>query len=137
MLLAFYPPWIVIGSTASGDTVAPKSFGYASIWEPPGEDSLRGAMVGVDIPRLLMEDVAALVPIVILWFLTGPFRREMEKAEEQENKYHGPEANQNMSRQLRVILVLVTLGCILSAVLLLKDHLGSSRLSGAHSSAAP
>jgi hypothetical protein len=135
MLLAFYPPWIVIGTPAAGSSATPKFFGYASIWEPPNEDSLRGATVGVDLQRLLIQDLGALVPIAVLWIFTAPFRREMEKAEAQENKYHGPEANQNLSRQLRVVLVLISVGCIGSSIFLIKDHLNPSKLTPASSSA--
>ena len=137
MLLAFYPPWIVIGSPAAGGSATPKFFGYGSIWEPPSEESLRGGVVEVDVQRLLLQDLGALVPIAVLWFYTGPFRREMEKAEAQENKYHGPEANQSLSRGLRIVLVLVSLGCIGSSVLLIKDHVNLSRLTPTSSSAAP
>lgn len=137
MLLAFYPPWVVIGSSAAGGSATPKYFGYASIWEPPSEDSLPGAVVEVDVQRLLLQDLGALVPIAVLWMFTGPFRREMEKAEASENKYHGPEANQNLSRGLRIVLLLISFGCISSSFLLIKDHVNPSRLAPASSSAQP
>jgi hypothetical protein len=138
MLFAFYPPWVVVGnSVAPGTESEPKYFGYASIWEPPAKAELRGASVEVDLKRLLMQDLGVLLPIVMLWFMSGPFRREMERAEAQENKYHGPEANQNLSRQLRVILVLVAIGCIVSALLLLREHVNLSRLTGAPSLNSP
>ncbi|CAN5595142.1 hypothetical protein BH10CYA1_BH10CYA1_10660 [soil metagenome] len=137
MLLAFYPPWVVIGSSAGGGSAAPKFFGYGSIWEPPSEESLRGAIVEVDVQRLLLQDLGALVPIAVLWMFTGPFRREMEKAEAQENKYHGPEANQNLSRGIRIVLVLVSLGCIGSSVLLIKDHVNRASPTPAASLAQP
>ena len=80
MLLAFYPPWIVVEDTSKGvTTYKTRFFGYASIWEPPSTEALRGATVEVDIARLLLEDLGALVPIAILWFCSAPFRREMEK----------------------------------------------------------
>lgn len=137
MLLAFYPPWVVIGLPVSGGSDTPKYFGYASIWEPPSEASLQGALVEVDIQRLLLQDLGALVPIAVLWMFTGPFRREMEKAEASENKYHGPEANQNLSRGIRIVLILISFGCIVSSFLLIKDHVNRSRLSPAASSAQP
>jgi hypothetical protein len=135
MLLAFYPPWIVVEDSSKGVTTdKTKFFGYASIWEPPSTEALRSATVEVDIARLLLEDLGALVPITILWFCSSPFRREMEKAEAQENKYHGPEANQNLSRQLRVILCLVSVGCVGTAIFLLKDNVHMSRPAPAPSS---
>ncbi len=135
--MAFYPPWIVIGSPAAGGSATPKFFGYGSIWEPPSEESLHGAVVEVDVQRLLLQDLVTLVPIAVLWIFTGPFRREMEKAEAQENKYHGPEANQELSRGIRIVLVLVSFVCIGSSFLLIKDHVSASRLTQASSSAQP
>jgi len=137
MLLAFYPPWLVIETPAAGGSAIPKFFGYASIWEPPSDDSRRAATVEVDLQRLLIQDLAALVPIAVLWIFTTPFRREMEKAEAQENKYHGPQANQSLSRQLRVVLVLISVGCVGSSILLIKDHVNPSKLTPAPSSAPP
>lgn len=134
MLFAFYPPWVVVDA---GTSAAPKYFGYASIWEPPAQVQLRDASVEVDLKRLIMQDLGVLIPIAVLWFTSGPFRREMERAEAQENKYHGPEANQNLSRQLRVILVLVAIGCLMSAVFLLRDHVNLSSITGAPSSRSP
>lgn len=122
MLLAFYPPWVILRTTAAGGPPLAKHFGYASIWEPPPVNELPGASVAIDLQRLVLQDLGALIPIGALWFLTAPFRREMERAEAQENQFHGPEANQNLSRQIRVVLVLVAFGCLGAAVFLLKDY---------------
>ncbi len=127
MLLAFYPPWVIIGTEAAGGSSTPHYFGYASIWEPPTEDVLRGARIEVDLSRLLMQDAAALLPIALLWFFSAPFRREMESAEAQENKYHGPEANRALSLQLRIVLILVTAGCLGAIFLLLKDYVNFAK----------
>lgn len=123
MLLAFYPPWVILRNPSAGGVPKSTHFGYASIWEPPPITDLPDASIAIDLQRLLLQDVGVLIPIGVLWFLTAPFRREMERAEAQENQYHGPEANQNLSRQLRVVLVLVALACLGSAFFLLKDYI--------------
>jgi hypothetical protein len=127
--MAFYPPWIVVEDTSTGvTTYSTKFYGYASIWEPPNAESLRGATVEVDIARLLLQDLGALIPIAVLWFLSSSFRKEMERAEAQENEYHGPQANQSLSRPLRIVLCAVSLGCIGTSVFLLKDNVHLARL---------
>lgn len=138
MLLAVYPPWIVVGNVSSAGALNQiKTYGYASVLEPPDPSLLNGAVLEVDLPKLLLADAVAIIPIVGLWFLSGPFRREMEKAEAQENKYHGPEANQNLSRSIRAVLCLVTASCIIGAVCMLKDNVNLARAVPGASSALP
>ncbi len=130
MLMAFYPPWIVVEDPSIGvKTYNTKFYGYASIWEPPNTESLNGAMVEVDVGRLLLQDLGVLVPIAFLWFFSASFRREMERAEAQENEYHGPQANQSLSRPLRIVLCAISLGCIGTSVFLLKDNVHLARLT--------